>query len=241
MYVFGIDKQEFGLKPMNCPGHCVIFDHRFRSYRELPLRLEDFGVLHRNELSGALSELTSFWSFEQDDAHIFCRESQIKAEAKNVLEFVETWDKAEGAPAERKFQCATLQLEFQMPTRFKLSYSAEDEVKRERPVTTHRAALGSVEQLLAILLEHCKGKWLFWQSPRQAIIQKSGYYVDVKKIGKKIREAQLAQYNYVLVLGEWELGTVSRRDRDDSGTAKPRVMSVEELLKFFNEEAVAFH
>ncbi|KAI3913101.1 hypothetical protein MKW98_007117 [Papaver atlanticum] len=297
MFVFEIEKQEFGLKPMNCPGHCVMFDRRVRSYKELPLRLADFGVLHRNELNGALFGLTSVRSFEQDDAHIFCRESQIKAEVKNVLEFIryiydifgpekylgeiEHWDKAEGALAEalnefgrpwtinegdgafygpkidisvfdamkRKFQGATLQLDFQLPTRFKLSYSAEDEAKREKPVMIHRAVLGS------------KGKWPFWLSPRQAIvcpisekftpyalqlqdqIQKAGYYVDLditdRKIGKKIREAQLAQYNYMLV-GEAEVnnGTVSRRD--DSDKAKPRIMRVEELLKFFNEEAAAF-
>ncbi|XP_070007003.1 threonine--tRNA ligase, mitochondrial 1-like [Nicotiana sylvestris] len=126
MFVFEIDKQEYALKPMNCPGHCLIFNHRGRSYRELPLRLADFGVLHRNEISGSLTGLTRVRKFEQDDAHIFCRESQIKDEVKDVLDFMscvykilgltfklnlstrlensmgddETWEKAEGALVE---------------------------------------------------------------------------------------------------------------------------------------------
>ncbi|KAG2564356.1 hypothetical protein PVAP13_7NG129600 [Panicum virgatum] len=88
MFVFEIEKQEFGLKPMNCPGHCLMFDNRVRSYRELPLRMADFGVLHRNELSGALTGLTRVRRFQQDDAHIFCRENQIKDEVKGVLDFI---------------------------------------------------------------------------------------------------------------------------------------------------------
>ncbi|GFZ21267.1 Threonyl-tRNA synthetase [Actinidia rufa] len=319
MFLLDIEKQEFALKPMNCPGHCLMFDHRVRSYRELPLRLADFGVLHRNEASGALSGLTRVRRFQQDDAHIFCRESQIKDEVRNALEFInytydifgftfdlklstrpekylgdlETWNKAEadltealnqfGRPWEinegdgafygpkidisvsdalnRKFQCATLQLDFQLPSRFNLSYSAEDEAKKERPVMIHRAILGSVERMLAILLEHYKGKWPFWLSPRQAIvcpvseksesyalqvkaqIHQAGFYVDVdttdRTIQKKVREAQLAQYNYILVVGEEEskTGQVSKRVRDQASST---VMTVEELLKFFKEEVAAF-
>lgn len=320
MFVFEIEKQEFGLKPMNCPGHCLIFDNRVRSYRELPIRLADFGVLHRNEASGALTGLTRVRRFQQDDAHIFCRESQIKEEVKSVLEFInytydvfgftfelklstrpekylgdlETWEKAEAALTEaliefgkdwqtnegdgafygpkidisvsdamkRKFQCATLQLDFQLPSRFKLSYSAEDESKRERPVMIHRAILGSVERMFAILLEHYKGKWPFWLSPRQAIvcpvsdksqiyalqvkdqIHQAGYYVDVdtsdRTIQKKVREAQMAQYNYILVVGEEEAttGQVSVRVRD---TAGHEVMTIENLLSQFREKIAAFH
>ncbi|CAI9101279.1 OLC1v1038567C1 [Oldenlandia corymbosa var. corymbosa] len=202
IFVFEIEHQEFGQKPMNCPGHCVMFKHRVRSYRELPLRLADFGVLHCNEASGALSGLTRVRRFQQDDAHIFCTESQLstRPEEKFVGE-LETWDKAEAALTEalnefgqpwevnegdgafygpkidisvkdamrRKFQCATLQLDFQLPSRFDLSYTTEDEI-RERPVMIHRAILGSVERMFAILLEHYKGKWPFWLSPRQAIV-----------------------------------------------------------------------
>ncbi|KAL6003533.1 hypothetical protein ACLOJK_023765 [Asimina triloba] len=348
MFVFEIEKQEFGLKPMNCPGHCLMFDNRVRSYRELPLRLADFGVLHRNELSGALTGLTRVRRFQQDDAHIFCRENQrltlsvklllvvedftmvlidmdnafveIKDEVRAVLEFIdyaykvfgftyelelstrpekylgeiETWEKAEAALAEalnefgkpwkpnegdgafygpkidisvfdamkRKFQCATLQLDFQLPSRFNLSYSAEDEAKRERPVMIHRAILGSVERMLAILLEHYKGKWPFWLSPRQAIvcpvseksqpyalqvkdqIHQAGYYVDVdttdRKIQKKVREAQLAQYNYILVVGEEEANTgqVSVRVRDKGDH---QVMSMADLLNHFGVETAKYH
>nr|XP_023903543.1 threonine--tRNA ligase, mitochondrial 1 [Quercus suber] len=362
MFLIEIEKQEFGLKPMNCPGHCLMFQHRVRSYRELPLRLADFGVLHRNEASGALTGLTRVRRFQQDDAHIFCRESQIKDEVRGVLEFIKyvygifgfTFDlklstvcylplirassieltsthvclitdfcpggelfalldkqpmklfkedsasissispfsvftltlnayavshvvqKNEGDGAfygpkidisvsdalNRKFQCATLQLDFQLPARFELYYSAEDEAKRETPVMIHRAILGSVERMFAILLEHYKGKWPFWLSPSQAIvcpvseksqpyalkvqdeIFKAGYHVDVdttdRKIQKKVREAQLAQYNYILVVGEEEANTgqVSVRVRDK---ADHSVMSIENLLKHFVEEVAAFH
>jgi threonyl-tRNA synthetase len=320
MFVFEVEKQEFGLKPMNCPGHCLMFEHRVRSYRELPLRLADFGVLHRNELSGALTGLTRVRRFQQDDAHIFCKESQIKDEVGGVLDFLqyaydifgftfelelstmpekhlgdlETWQRAEAALTEalnafgkpwqinegdgafygpkiditvfdalkRKFQCATIQLDFQLPIRFDLSYSTEDEAKRERPVMIHRAILGSVERMLAILLEHYAGKWPFWLSPRQAIvcpvsekssdyalrvrdqIHQAGYFVDVdtsdRKIQKKVREAQLSQYNYILVVGEEEANTgqVSVRIRDKSAH---EVRSMDELLKLFREEIEAFH
>ncbi|CAI0463104.1 unnamed protein product [Linum tenue] len=256
----------------------------------------------------------------QDDAHIFCREDQIKDEVRGVLDFidyaykifgftyelklstrpeqflgeVETWDKAEAALTEalnefgkawqinegdgafygpkidisvsdalnRKFQCATLQLDFQLPDRFKLEFSAEDETKLERPVMIHRAILGSVERMFAILLEHYKGKWPFWLSPRQAIvcpvsaksvdyakqvrdrIHQAGYYADAditdRKIQKKVREAQLAQYNYILVVGEEEANTgqVSVRVRD---IADHSVMSIESLLQHFADETAAFH
>uniref|UniRef100_A0A803MNW2 threonine--tRNA ligase n=1 Tax=Chenopodium quinoa TaxID=63459 RepID=A0A803MNW2_CHEQI len=319
MFVLEIEKQEFGLKPMNCPGHCLMFEHRVRSYRELPLRFADFGVLHRNEASGALTGLTRVRRFQQDDAHIFCREGQVKDEVRAALDFInyvygkfgftfelklstrpesflgekETWDKAEAALTEalnefgkpwqlnegdgafygpkidisvsdalkRKFQCATLQLDFQLPSRFNLSYSAEDEAKRERPVIIHRAILGSVERMFAILLEHFKGKWPFWLSPRQAIvctvsekssayahevrdhIHQAGYHVDVdtsdKTINKKVREAQMSQYNYILVVGEKDaenrVVTVRVRDKNDHSP-----MSLEDLLNHFGEEVKAF-
>lgn len=319
MFTFDIEKQEFGLKPMNCPGHCLMFQHRVRSYRELPIRMADFGVLHRNEASGALSGLTRVRRFQQDDAHIFCTEDQITEEVKGVLEFIDyaykifgftyelklstrpekylgdlaTWDKAEndlkvaldafgktwqlnegdGAfygpkiditvsdALNRKFQCATLQLDFQLPDRFKLEYSGDDEAKRNRPVMIHRAVLGSVERMFAILLEHYKGKWPFWLSPRQAIvcpiskkseeyalkvkaqIHDAGYYVDAditdRKIDKKVREAQLAQYNYILVVGETEAATgqVSVRIRD---SAAHSVKSIEDLLEEFKTKTAEY-
>ncbi|KAF8654984.1 hypothetical protein HU200_061418 [Digitaria exilis] len=319
MFLFEIEKQEFGLKPMNCPGHCLMFDNRVRSYRELPLRMADFGVLHRNELSGALTGLTRVRRFQQDDAHIFCRENQIKDEVKGVLDFInyvyeifgfkyelelstrpekylgdiETWNKAEqqltealnefGKPwqinegdgafygpkidigvfdaLKRKFQCATLQLDFQLPLRFKLTYSAEDEAKIERPVMIHRAILGSVERMLAILLEHYNGKWPLWLSPRQVIVcsvssgsveyakqvlarlHEAGFHVDIdisdRTIQKKVREAQVAQFNYILVVGaqEAETGNVCVRVRDSADLA---TMSIDGIITRFREEIAAF-
>ncbi|XP_016466319.1 threonine--tRNA ligase, mitochondrial 1-like [Nicotiana tabacum] len=318
MFVFEIDKQEYALKPMNCPGHCLIFNHGGRSYRELPLRLADFGVLHRNEISGSLAGLTRVRKFEQDDAHIFCRESQVKDEVKDVLDFMsyvykilgltfklnlstrpensigdkETWEKAEGALVEaleefgkpwgrkegdgafygpkiditvsdamnREFQCATLQLDFQLPERFELTYKAEDG-SDERPVMIHRAILGSVERMFAILCEHFEGKWPFWLSPRQAMvcpvsnksqsyalelrkqIHDAGYYVDVetsdKTLQKKVREAQEAKYNYILVVGEAEAksGQVSVRVRDNRDI---QVMTVDDLLHHFKDIVASF-
>ncbi|CAO2140628.1 unnamed protein product [Urochloa humidicola] len=319
MFVFEIEKQEFGLKPMNCPGHCLMFKNTVRSYRELPFRMADFGVLHRNELSGALTGLKRVRRFQQDDAHIFCRENQIKDEVKGVLEFIkyvyeifgfkyelelstrpekylgdiETWNKAEqqltealnefGKPwqinkgdgafygpkidigvfdaLKRKFQCATLQLDFQLPLRFNLTYSAEDEAKIERPVMIHRAILGSVERMFAILLEHYNGKWPLWISPRQAIVcsvssdsveygkqvlarlHEAGFHVDIdisdKTVQKKVREAQEAQFNYILVVGAQEAksGNVCVRVRDSANLA---TMSVDGIITRLMEEIAAF-
>ncbi|BFG40296.1 hypothetical protein CerSpe_265690 [Prunus speciosa] len=319
MFLLEIEKQEFGLKPMNCPGHCLIFQHKNRSYRELPLRMADFGVLHRNEASGALTGLTRVRRFQQDDAHIFCRESQIKDEVRSVLEFIKytynifgftfklnlstmpeshigdlaTWEKAEAALKQaliefgepwavnegdgayygpkiditvsdalnKDHQLATLQLDYQLPERFELCYSSE-EGKMERPVMIHRAILGSVERMVAVLLEHYKGKWPLWLSPRQAIvcpvsqismryaeevrdqICEAGYYVDVdtsdKTIRKKVREAQMAQYNYILVVGGEEVknGQVSVRVRDKDEVT---VMSVKGLLEHLKDQVEAFH
>eukprot|EP00271_Cylindrocystis_brebissonii_P011536 TRINITY_DN29384_c0_g1_i1.p1 TRINITY_DN29384_c0_g1~~TRINITY_DN29384_c0_g1_i1.p1 ORF type:complete len:771 (-),score=164.35 TRINITY_DN29384_c0_g1_i1:568-2880(-) len=298
MFLFEVEKQQFGLKPMNCPGHCLLFGHRVRSYRELPLRIADFGVLHRNELSGALTGLTRVRRFQQDDAHIFCEESQIEQEVLGCLDFlaeaygifgftfalvlstrpekflgeVSVWDRAEaalskaldtfGKPWEinpedgafygpkiditvfdalkRKNQCATIQLDFQLPIRFNLEYSTDEEGgQRKRPVIIHRAILGSVERMFAILLEHYSGKWPFWLSPRQVIlcpvsekhaayaqevakqIHDAGFYVEAdvsdRKLQKKVREAQLAQFNYILVLGAEEEAakSVNIRTRDN--------------------------
>ncbi|KAM7251471.1 hypothetical protein ACFE04_023354 [Oxalis oulophora] len=340
----------FNMKLWETSGHAAhykddmfVFDiiilNLWAKSAELPLRFADFGVLHRNEASGALSGLTRVRRFQQDDAHIFCMLSQVKDEVKAVLEFIDyvydifgfkyelklstrpeeylgdisTWEKAEadltaalnefGKPWQSLFaqtvfqvlvqifkvsypvqvnegdgafygpkiditvsdcmlkthQCATLQLDFQLPDRFKLEYSAEDEAKRERPAMIHRAVLGSVERMIAILCEHYKGKWPFWLSPRQAIlcpvsqkslpyalevkdeIHKAGFYVDVdssdRKIDKKVREAQLAQFNYILVVGEKEIESkqVSVRVRD---LRDSRPMSVESLIKFFKLKAM---
>lgn len=313
MFAFDVEKETFALKPMNCPGHCMIFDTRPRSWRELPLRLADFGVLHRNELSGALTGLTRVRRFQQDDAHIFCTNQQIQKETLGALEFldkvyttfgftyqlnlstrpekylgdIETWNEAEKALTDslnefgrpwklnpgdgafygpkidvtlqdalrRTFQCGTVQLDFQQPERFNLNYVSESGEKK-RPVIIHRAILGSVERMMAILVESYAGKWPFWLSPRQACVVPVGpmfdnYATQVKDklfaagfmcevdvdpgdtLNKKVRNAQLAQFNYILVVGEREQssGTVNIRTRDNKVHGEK---SVEDLITHFN-------
>ncbi|XP_046661414.1 threonine--tRNA ligase 1, cytoplasmic-like isoform X2 [Homalodisca vitripennis] len=297
MFSFDVEKEMFALKPMNCPGHCLVFDHRPRSWRELPLRMADFGVLHRNELSGALTGLTRVRRFQQDDAHIFCAVPQIKAEITGALDFlrhvygvfgftfqlclstrpdkflgdIAVWEEAEKQLADslndfgepwrenpgdgafygpkiditimdalrRNHQCATIQLDFQLPIRFNLAYINEAGEKT-RPVIIHRAILGSVERMIAILTESYAGKWPFWLSPRQIMIipvgppfndyaekvkdqlYNAGFVCEVDSdagdtMNKKIRNAQLAQYNFILVVGEREqtAETVNVRTRDN--------------------------
>lgn len=300
MFLVECDKKEFGLKPMNCPGHCLIFQSKLRSYRDLPLRIADFGVLHRNEIHGALSGLTRVRRFQQDDAHIFVREDQIGEEILKCLQMlkyvydifgfqfsmclstrpekamgeVEVWNRAEemlkssltqfgkewsinerhGAfygpkidieltdAIGRKHQCATIQLDFQLPINHNLTYKTE--TGYERPVIIHRAILGSVERMIAVLLEHTAGKLPFWLSPRQCIvipidnkfsdyvmkvhkaIFNAGYYVDydlgTNQFKKKIRESQLLLYNFTLVIGsrEVENGTVNVRVRENQKEQK---------------------
>lgn len=312
MFSFDVEKETFALKPMNCPGHCMIFDVRNRSWRELPLRMADFGVLHRNEMSGALTGLTRVRRFQQDDAHIFCSVDQIKDEMIGALEFLkhvysvfgftfnlclstrpekylgdlEMWNQAEKALAEsldafgeqwkinpedgafygpkiditimdalkRAHQCATIQLDFQLPIRFNLSY-VNEAGEKTRPVIIHRAILGSVERMIAILTESYAGKWPFWLSPRQVMVipvssQFDDYAIQVKDklwndgfmaeldtdpsdtLNKKIRNAQLAQFNFILVVGEKELnaGTVNVRTRDNVVHGE---ILVDDLLKKF--------
>lgn len=220
------DAEEYGLKPMNCPGHCLIFSRFERSYNELPVRLSDFSALHRNESSGALSGLTRVRRFHQDDGHIFCEMLQIQLEISNTLKLLRdtyavfgltdvlyylstrpekyigdkaTWDHAEKQLAEalhgnwavregdgafygpkidvllkdafgKQHQVGTVQLDFQLPDRFALQYTAADGCRETRPIMVHRAVFGSLERFLAILLDHYQGKWPFWLNPRQAVI-----------------------------------------------------------------------
>ena len=277
MFKIDVEKEQFGLKPMNCPGHCLIFDHGIRSWRDLPLRMADFGVLHRNELSGALTGLTRVRRFQQDDAHIFCMPEQIKDEMRGALDFlqhiystfgfsyqlklstrpesflgdVEVWNQAEkmisdsldesGLPwklnpgdgafygpkiditlmdaLRRQHQCATIQLDFQLPIRFNLSY-IDEKGEKKHPVIIHRAILGSVERMVAVLLESFGGKWPFWLSPRQAMVvpvaapfneyaqtvqkqlKEAGFMCEAnvdntETMNKKVRNAQIAQFNFI--------------------------------------------
>lgn len=315
MFSFEAEKETFALKPMNCPGHCLMFDHRPRSWRELPIRMADFGVLHRNELSGALTGLTRVRRFQQDDAHIFCTMDQIEEEIKGCLDFLRTvydvfgftfklnlstkpekflgdpkvWEQAEKQlenslndfgekwvlnPGDGAFygpkidiqikdaigryhQCATIQLDFQLPIRFNLTFVSHDGDDKKRPVIIHRAILGSVERMIAILTENYGGKWPLWLSPRQVMVvpvgptcdeyaqkvqqefHNSGLMTDVDldpgcTLNKKIRNAQLAQYNFILVVGEKEKtsNTVNVRTRDNKVHGE---RSVEECIQRLKE------
>ncbi|KAK3808599.1 MAG: hypothetical protein J3Q66DRAFT_392094 [Benniella sp.] len=320
MFMFDVEKETFGLKPMNCPGHCLMFGVRERSYRELPLRFADFGVLHRNEASGALSGLTRVRRFQQDDAHLFCRLDQLGAEMDATLDFLqhvygifgfefslalstrpekylgklEEWDLAEkhladalnrfGKPwsinpqdgafygpkidilirdsLRRNHQCATLQLDFQLPERFNLQYrnSGGESSDFSRPVIIHRAMLGSLERMMAILTENCAGRWDFWLSPRQIQVipvamallpyaekvqkqlYEAGYFADVDSsdatLNKKIRNAELSYYNFIFVVGAEEESSesVNVRCRDDvDSKAKGQVRKLEEVMDKLKE------
>ncbi|QSZ29501.1 hypothetical protein DSL72_004015 [Monilinia vaccinii-corymbosi] len=259
------ENEEYGLKPMNCPGHCLIFASKQRSYREMPIRYTDFSPLHRNEISGALSGLTRVRRFHQDDGHIFCRPSQIEKEISSTLEFVEMvyttlglgpyrlalstrpcnhyigtkeeWDNAETALKQsldrsgqqwtmnegdgafygpkidiilkdsdgKEHQTATIQLDFQLPKRFELEYQApapEIEAMGETtsdpillakqgpvaPVLIHRAILGSVERMMALLIEHYNGQWPFWLNPSKVIILTVNDSEEVVKYAKIVKK-----------------------------------------------------
>ena len=283
-----------GLKAMNCPGHMLLFASEVRSYRDLPLRYADQGVLHRNEASGVLSGLTRVRQFSQDDAHCFITEDQIGAEVERLLRLVgrvyrdfgldyavelstrpddclgsaATWDHAEsqlqgaveaaGAPYTvsegggsfygpkidvhvtdalgRRWQCATIQLDYQMPQRFGLKYVGADNAEHT-PVLVHRALYGSFERFIALLIEHHAGAFPLWLAPVQAVaipiadrhaeyadsvrarLAAAGLRVELdarqEKIGYKIREAQLQKVPYMLVVGDREAaaGAVAVRTR----------------------------
>ncbi|RKO98099.1 hypothetical protein CXG81DRAFT_30223 [Caulochytrium protostelioides] len=302
----------------NCPGHCLMFKQRDRSYRELPIRFADFGVLHRNEASGALTGLTRVRRFQQDDAHIFCTLAQLEGEMKGCLDFlqhiygifgftfhlklstrpdkflgeIETWDRVEKILADalnafghkwelnpgdgafygpkidivvsdalrRKFQCATIQLDAQLPERFELQYRTDSpENPYARPIIIHRAILGSIERMMAILAENYAGKWPFWLSPFQALVIPVAaphfeYAEQVRQqlhdagidatvdlsdltLNKKIRNGEIAHYNFIMVVGsdEAETQTVNLRNRDDVGSkgkgqVRPLTIVIEKLL-----------
>ena len=315
--------EEYLLKPMNCPHHCMIFKYLPRSYKDLPLRLAEFGTVYRYEQSGELHGLTRVRSFTQDDAHIFCRPDQVKDEFIRVMEIIEiifkaldfknfeaqislrdpndhekyvgtdeNWAKAEaaiqeacdekGLPAHveygeaafygpkldfmvkdalgRKWQLGTIQVDYNLPERFDLSYIGADNEKH-RPVMIHRAPFGSMERFVAVLLEHCAGEFPLWLAPDQAVILPvSEKYIDYaqklqsylkksdiralidernEKIGRKIRDAEMKKYPYMLIVGEKEEaeGAVSVRKHGqvDLGTMKMEAFA-EMIRKQVEEE-----
>lgn len=283
MYFTQVDEQKFAMKPMNCPGHMLIYKNELHSYRDLPIRMAEFGQVHRHEFSGALNGLLRVRTFCQDDAHIFVTPEQIEDEITLALQFIDhvykvfgfeyeielstrpedfmgelsLWEKAElalenvlkrlGFPykinegdgafygpkidihikdaIKRSHQCATVQLDFQLPEKFDLTFINEDNEK-VRPVVIHRAVFGSIDRFLGILIEHFGGAFPLWLAPRQveilAVTEPNNSYVeDVRdrlrhagirvsidqrneKLGRKIRDAQIKKIPYTLVLGDKE-------------------------------------
>ena len=311
--------EEFLLKPMNCPHHCEIYKSKPRSYKDLPLRLAEFGTVYRYEQSGELHGLTRVRGFTQDDAHLFCRPDQIKEEFEKVIDIVlyifnildfkdytaqislrdpnntekyigsdENWDKAEKAIIEaaaekglrttvelgeaafygpkldfmvkdaigRKWQLGTIQVDYNLPERFELEYAGSDNQKH-RPVMIHRAPFGSMERFVAVLIEHCAGKFPLWLTPEQAIIlpisekfheyskkvlnllQNSDIRVLVdergEKIGKKIRDAELQRIPFMLIVGEKEQDeekvSVRKQGSGDLGS-----FTINEVAELINKE-----
>jgi len=300
MFVTGDDERQFGLKPMNCPGHCALYAMDRHSYRDLPVRFAEPGLLHRNEPSGTLHGLLRVRHFAQDDGHIFCTEEQVQSEVVELLDFAgevhrlfdldtrlelstrppvrigddALWDRAEAALAAalashglayelnpgdgafygpkidmhvtdslgRSWQLGTIQLDYNFPQRFELTYTGADNAEH-RPVMIHRAILGSLERFIGILLEDRGGLLPVWLAPVQAVVlpiadrlngaaaaaagalREAGVRVEVdgrsESIGRKIREAELHKIPYMLVLGEREStdGTLSVREHggDDRG------------------------
>ena len=313
------EDEEYMLKPMNCPHHCEIYARKPRSYKDLPLRIAEFGTVFRYEKSGELHGLTRVRTFTQDDAHIFVRSDQVKAEFENVIDVIlkvfkifgfenyeaqislhdpkdtekyigseEIWAESENAIREackengletreevgeaafygpkldfmvkdaigRRWQLGTIQVDYNLPERFKLEYTAEDNSKKT-PVMIHRAPFGSLERFTAVLIEHTAGHFPLWLTPDQVAIlpisekfndyaQKVRQYFDKQgvralvddrneKIGRKIRDNELKRVPYMVIVGEKESaeGLVSMRKQ---GGGEQATMSMEEFAQRINAE-----
>ena len=311
--------EEYLLKPMNCPHHCEIYKHKPRSYKDLPVRMAEFGTVYRYEQSGELHGLTRVRSFTQDDAHIFCRPDQVKNEFLKVMDIIniifkaldftkvevqislrdpnnkekyigsdENWEKAEQSIVEacqekgldakvelgeaafygpkldfmvrdaigRKWQLGTIQVDYNLPERFELEYTGEDNQKH-RPVMIHRAPFGSMERFVAVLIEHTAGKFPLWLTPEQVVIlpvsEKYNDYAaqvakkldaqDIRvsvderneKVGRKIRDNELKRIPYMLIVGEKEAenGEVSVRTQ---GGGDQFTLTVDEFGKSITDE-----
>lgn len=309
--------EEFMLKPMNCPHHCEIYKLQPHSYRDLPVRLAEFGTVYRYEQSGELHGLTRVRGFTQDDAHIFCTPDQVKEEFIKVMDIIfiifkalnftqfeaqislrdkknrkkyigsdENWEKAENAIIEackekgldahveygeaafygpkldfmvkdaigRKWQLGTIQVDYNLPERFELEYTGEDNQKH-RPVMIHRAPFGSMERFVAVLIEHTAGRFPLWLAPDQAVIlpvserfndyaykvcrmlREEGVDVAVddrnEKVGRKIRDNELKRIPYLLIVGEEEASTdtVSVRKQGEGDQGKEKITTFAELIR----------
>ena len=313
------EDEEYMLKPMNCPHHCEVYARKPRSYKDLPLRIAEFGTVFRYEKSGELHGLTRVRTFTQDDAHIFVRQDQVKSEFENVIDVIlkvfkifgfenyeaqislhdpkdtekyigseEIWAESENAIREackekgletreevgeaafygpkldfmvkdaigRRWQLGTIQVDYNLPERFKLEYTAEDNSKRT-PVMIHRAPFGSLERFTAVLIEHTAGHFPLWLTPEQVAIlpisekfndyaQKVRQYLDKQgvralvddrneKIGRKIRDNELKRVPYMVIVGEKESaeGLVSMRKQ---GGGEQATMKMEEFAQRINAE-----
>ncbi|QHT61895.1 threonine--tRNA ligase [Paenibacillus lycopersici] len=317
MYFTKVDETDYALKPMNCPGHYLVYKNRLRSYRELPIRLAEFGQVHRHEFSGALNGMLRVRTFCQDDAHLFVRPDQIEDEIGRIIALIddmyvvfgfsyrielstrpedamggeELWARAERSlegvlrergiaytlnPGDgafygpkidfhirdaigRSWQCATVQLDAQMPEKFDLAYVGEDGQKH-RPIVIHRAVYGSIDRFVGILTEHYAGAFPLWLAPVQAKIipvserdlaiardvrarlEDAGLRAEIderpEKLGYRIRGAQLEKVPYMLVIGEAErdAGTVSVRKRGEGDIG---AFAVGELAALLQAEAAA--
>ncbi len=312
MFFIPQEDRTFALKPMNCPGHMLLFGSRLRSYKELPIRFAESSTLHRDELAGTLHGLLRVRHITQDDAHVFCTEEQIQPEIDAMIEFVrdlyalfgvtpnaelstrpeqrlgteEQWDRAEGALEQalkrheipyvvsagegtfygpkidlhmtdvlgRSWQMGTIQLDYQMPVRFDLTYMGADN-EEHHPVVIHRALLGSLERFIGIIVEHYGGAFPFWLAPvqlrviavseqhREAArelagrVREAGFRVDLDErdetLGKRIRESELEKIPYTVVYGERESDTsLAVRERGGGQSTK----SLDELLLEFGRE-----
>ncbi|MBU5670123.1 threonine--tRNA ligase [Peptoniphilus sp. MSJ-1] len=314
MYFTEIDGGEYAVKPMNCPGSILVYNSTNHSYRDLPVRLAEYGIVHRHELSGALHGLFRVRTFTQDDAHVYCLPSQIKDEVFKMIDLasllydtfgfkytlelstrpddfmgdLKDWELAEkslkealderGLPYKinegdgafygpkidfhledaigRTWQCGTIQLDFQLPKNFDLTYVDENGEKKQ-PIMLHRALLGSVERFMGILIEHFAGKFPLWLSPVQVEVipvsdkfldyaekvadklREAGLRVDLdartEKVGYKIRQAQVKKINYMLVIGEKEETSGKLSVRKRSGEEVHDV-EIEEFIKSLQEE-----
>ncbi|WP_421536025.1 threonine--tRNA ligase, partial [Priestia sp. D3YE.R1] len=317
MYFSEVDNAKFALKPMNCPGHMLIFKNKLHSYRDLPIRMGEFGQVHRHEFSGALNGLLRVRTFCQDDAHIFVTPEQIESEIKSVIELVDyiyktfgfeysielstrpedsmgedsLWELAENSlenvlrklnfdyklnegdgafygpkidfhikdALKRSHQCATIQLDFQLPEKFDLNYINEKNEK-QRPVVIHRAIFGSLDRFFGILIEHFGGVFPTWLAPVQVkvipvslkvhqeyaqeikeALGKKGIRVELdnreQKLGYKIREAQVAKVPYILVLGDKEMESNSVNVRKH-GEEKSETFNLDSFIEKLQDEIV---
>lgn len=314
MYTTVIDDTDFAIKPMNCPGGMLVYKRKIHSYRDLPQRMAELGLVHRHELSGALHGLMRVRCFTQDDAHIFMTPDQIESEILGVMRMIdsfynvfgfkyslelstrpedsmgsdEQWETATAALRRaleengkpytinegdgafygpkidfhledsigRTWQCGTIQLDFQMPERFDLTYVGQDN-ERHRPVMIHRVIFGSIERFIAILTEHYAGAFPLWLNPTQmkvisinernidwceevaAKLDAAGFRVESdhrsEKLGFKLREAQLAKIPYMIVIGDNEMNekVISVRSRKDGDLG---TMSLDDFIARCEEE-----